>query len=208
MKYTTEQLNAARLESGDIGATKGNFPMGNLQRAIFTPSTDRYHFFLVLDRDTANRLCEFLHLPLIEGSWGCVESIGKGITISELTNYAGTDLKFYRVNCDASIRHQAPVKLAGYTRSGYDYKLFLKLLVRIIALEWRSLLTNHYLRKLRAAEMPCDDDSEFICTEGVDEGYDDAGFHLIPVKILGIPSAFREAEIAGRMTEINPLPFE
>jgi len=203
LKYTVEQLNALELNSGDIGATQGNFPMGNLQQLIFTPSTDRYHFLLVLAKNKANEICHFLHLPLIKGTWAAVESIGRGVTVSELTKYAGTDIKFYRVDCDEEIRKKAPVKLAGYSRSGYDYKLFIRLLLRIVALEWKSLFTTGRLRKLEAREMPCDTDSEFICTEGADEGYDDAGYHLLPINVLGIPSAFKEAELAGRMEEIT-----
>jgi hypothetical protein len=187
-KYTKEELNALQLESGDVFATVGGFPIGTLAKLIFIPYTDRFHFGLVWRRE--------------DDGWLIIESVGKGIAVNYLERYTNCDIEFYRVNCDKEIREKAPSKLAHFGYCGYDYILFLRLLLRVIKLYWAMIKNKELPRKLKAEDMPLDDDSQFICTEGVDIAYDQAGFRLIPEKTLAIPSAYKQVELDGRMTRL------
>lgn len=171
------------LQPGDIFATKRGGLIGWLNSKLTAPETDRFHYGLVWLKHGDDYLI--------------LESISKGIAIGRLSFYQGEDIQFYRVNCPKNLRAAAPVELTKWGRSLYDYLLFAKLVVQGL---W--LLLWHR-RRIRAEELTWSQDNALICTEAVDVAYDAVGVNMIPIHVCPIPSAFRQAEIDGRIIEIK-----
>lgn len=171
------------LQPGDIFATKGKGVLGWLNSKLTAPETDRFHYGLVW----LKRGDDYIIL----------ESIGKGIAVGRLSFYEGDDIKFYRANCPKNLRAAAPVELTEWGRSRYDYLLVAKLVVQGL---W--LLLWHR-RRIRAEELTWSQDNVLICTEAVDVAYDAVGVNIIPLGTCPIPSAFKQAELDGRIIEIK-----
>ena len=51
------------LQTGDIGAVKGRGILGFLHQKLFTPETDRYHYFIIWRRWFYVNKCETDPLP-------------------------------------------------------------------------------------------------------------------------------------------------
>ena len=177
------------LEPSDIFSTKGEGVLGWLSRSFTAPPTDRFHYGLVWEKVDADYLV--------------LESISKGIAIGRLSFYEGKDIKFYRVDCPKELRKQAPVELTRWGRSSYDYLLFPKFAIQGIALFIKQLFTEGRIRRIRAEELTWVQNNSFLCTEAVDIAYDAVGVNIIPVDTCPIPSAFKQAELDGRITEIK-----
>jgi len=177
------------LEPGDIFSTKGKGILGWLSRNLMAPLTDRFHYGLVWEK--------------VDDDYFILESISKGIAIGRLFFYEGGDIKFYRVDCPNELRGQAPVELTRWGRSLYDYLLIPKLAIQGIALFIKQLFTEGRFRRIRAEELTWVQNNSFLCTEAVDIAYDAVGVNIIPIGTCPVPSAFKQAEIDGRITEIK-----
>ncbi|GAI81139.1 unnamed protein product [marine sediment metagenome] len=175
------------LEPGDIGAKKAK-GIEKLAQRLTAPETDRFHHFLVwLKRGND-------HLIL--------ESVAKGIAIGRLSFYEGKDIKFYRVDCPGELRAAAPIELTKWGRSLYDYFLIPKLVIQGIGLFIKQLFTEGRFRRIRPEELTWAQNNSFLCTEAVDVAYDSVGVNIIPLEVCPTPSAFKQAEIDGRIKEI------
>ena len=177
------------LEPGDIFSTKGKGILGWLSRNLMAPPTDRFHYGLVWEK--------------VDDDYLILESISKGIAIGRLFFYEGGDIKFYRVDCPNELRGQAPVELTRWGRSLYDYLLIPKLAIQGIALFIKQLFTEGRFRRIRAEELTWVQNNSFLCTEAVDIAYDAVGVNIIPIGTCPVPSAFKQAEMDGKITEIK-----
>lgn len=180
--------NLIKLQSGDIGATRGRGPLGFLHRKLFAPATDRFHYLLIWK-------------PYRGGDWIILESISKGLSVGLLSWYKG-DIKYYRIDCPVEIRKRAPLELVKWGRSKYDYFLVGKIIAGYFLVLLRVLITEGRLRRIKAEELPYAKNSSLICSEAVQIGYLAAGFPIINPEIVPLPSAFREAELNGIIFEI------
>ena len=174
---------------GDIFATKGEGIVGRVCRSIFTPDTDRFHHCLLWQKTD-------------EGDWVILESIGKGIAVSRLSEYKNRDIKFYRVNCPDEIRNQVCPELTKWGRYSYDYLLIVKIAIAALGVLLRNYLTGKF-RKITADNLPYAKDAHFICIEAIDLPYYHLGFTIIPPTRMPVPSAVKQAELEGRITEIK-----
>ncbi|GAJ04654.1 unnamed protein product, partial [marine sediment metagenome] len=168
---------------GDIFATKGSGILGWLSRNLTVPEADRFHYGIILRKWQDDYLI--------------LESTGKGLSIGRLGFYSGADIKFYRVNCPRDLRVAAPFELTRWGRSHYDYLLVAKLMVQGL---WLLLW---YRRRIRAEELTWSQNNALICSEAVDIAYDAVGVNIIPLHVCPTPSAFRQAEIDGKIKEIK-----
>ncbi|MBA7558635.1 hypothetical protein ES708_00239 [subsurface metagenome] len=173
------------LQSGDIFATKGHGLLGWLSRRLMEPETGRYHFGIILQKWQEDYLI--------------LESMSKGLSVGRLSFYKGADIKFYRVNCPRDLRVAAPFELTRWGRSLYDYLLVAKLIIQGL---W--LLLWHR-RRIRPEELTWSQDNALLCSEAVDIAYDAVGVNIIPIHVCPTPSAFRQAELDGRIEELKEV---
>ena len=171
------------LQPGDIFAVKGGGFLSWLSRSLMQPETDRFHYGIILRE--------------WQGDYLILESISKGLSVGRLSFYEGADIKFYRANCLKNLREAAPLELTRWGRSRYDYLLVAKLIVQGM---W--LLLWHR-RRIKVEELTWSQDNALICTEAVDIAYDAVGVNVIPLHVCPTPSAFRQAELEGRISEIE-----
>lgn len=182
---------ALELEPGDIGAVKGNGPLGFAAENLFTPKTDRYHHFLVWWKTK-------------DGDWVILESINKGLAVGRLSMYNGKDVKFYRaVNLDADTRERACEELTEYGRSRYDWMLYLRLAAFVIGTELKLFKAERRFRKLDASEMAYSEDGWLICTEAIVTAYRLVGWSLVPEGVIPLPCAIEQARIDGLIKEVS-----
>lgn len=177
------------LKPGDIFAIKGSGVIGWLAIRLTQPRTDRFHFGIIWRRFND----DFLVL----------ESISKGLALGKLSWYESKDIEFYRVKCAEDLRLDAPDGLIDWGRAWYDYFLIVKIFLGGLIAWLKILWKEHRLRKLRAEDIPYCRNSALICTEAVDVAYDSVGVNIIPEGIIPLPSAFKQAEIEGRLEKIN-----
>lgn len=194
-----------KLEPGDIVATKPRTGIEKiatrLQNLMMTPPSDRYHFFILWQRVEEPDKEDWVILESIpRGSF-----LGGGLSTGTLALYEGWDLAFYRVDCPADLRHQAPWELVkNYARAQYDWLLVPKLLLGAISTFVKKVWREHRIRKLRVDELPGDENNDLICTESVAVAFATAGVNVIPPGTIATPSSFRQAEIEGRIRRIEP----
>lgn len=205
------------LESGDIFAVKGEGFLGKLSSKLMEPKTDRFHFGLIwLKTDWFRGLAELEKIFSpgeiekikslavdYDNDYVILESISKGPAVGRLSFYEGKDIKFYRVDCPKELRFSAPIELTKWGRSKYDYLLILRIGVQGLWLIFKHLITAGKLQRIRAEELTWSRNSSFICTEAVDISYDSVGVNIIPPNVCPTPSAFKQAELEGRMREIG-----
>ncbi len=177
------------LQPGDIFATKGKGLTGWAVRNLISPSTDRFHFG-ILWREKGE---DFIIL----------ESISKGLAVGLLSFYDVSKLKFYRVNCPASLRHSAPEALLAWGRAKYDRLLILKIGLGLPLALAKVLVRERKIRRLQAGDFPYGQNSSLICTEAVDVAYSSVGVNIIPIGVIPIPNAFKQAEMEGRMSKLD-----
>ena len=177
------------LITGDIFATEGRGLVGKVCRAVFTPDTDRFHHGLLWQKTE-------------DGDWITLESIGKGIAVARLSEYKTRDIKFYRVNCPDDLREKACRKLTEFGRTNYDYLLIGKIALAALGVLLRNFLTGKF-HKITADNLPYSKDAHFICIEAVDLPYYKLDFTIIPPTRMPVPSAMKQAELEGRITEIK-----
>ncbi len=178
-----------KLQSGDIGATRGRGVVGWLAKKLFAPETDRFHHFLLGGKP-------------YDGDRVIFESIAKGIAVGRLSFYKGKDIKFYRVNCSDEIKAKVIDQVTKYGRSPYDYWLLAKIFLFSFILPVKILIREHKLRRLTADDLPYSSDAAYICTEAVDIPYWDLGFEIIPKTRATLPCAIKQAELEGRIAEL------
>lgn len=179
-----------KLEPGDGFAIKGEGIAGWMSRELMAPKADRFHYGL-------------LWRKLKAGDWLILEFIMKGLAIGKLSWYEGKDVKFYRVNCPAELRYSAPDSLIDWGRAWYDYFLIPKLFLGALLAWARILFTESRIRKLRAEDFPYAKNSALICTEAFEVAYLGVGVAIVDPEVIPIPSAFRQAEIDGRIFEVG-----
>lgn len=179
-----------KLEPGDPFATKGAGVLGCAVENLIEPSTNRFHYGIL-----------WKQLP--DGDFLILESISKGLSIGRLSWYRGSDIEFYRVNCPADLRHQAPNGLIDWGRSRYDYLLILKIILGGIIGLLKILVKERKFRRLKASDFSYGVNSALICTEAVDVAYDSVGVNLIPIGVIPIPNAFKQAQIDNKMALVE-----
>lgn len=181
-------METIELQPGDIFATKGSGFLSWLSRSLMAPETDRYHFGLIWEK--------------AGDDWVILESISKGLSVGRLSFYKGADIKFYRANCYQYLRGAAPLELTRWGRSRYDYLLVAKLIVQGMWLLLKQMVTPGHSKGIRPEELTWSQDNALICTEAVDIAYDAVGVNIIPLHTCPTPSAFRQAELDGRIRRL------
>ncbi len=178
------------LQPGDIGAVKGSGLVPWLNRYLASPKTDRFHHFIIWGK--------------MDQDYLILESIGsKGLSIGKLSFYQDQDVIFYRVNCDQDRREKAPWGLIEYGRSKYDHWLYLRIMIWAVG-SWINMLLKGEFRKLKAEDFPYKEDRAFICTEAVEKAFLSVDFQIVDAGVVPVPSAFKKAEIEGRIYKIQP----
>lgn len=179
------------LQPGDIFATKGHGLVGWLTRKFMEPETDRYHYGIILLKWQDDYLI--------------LEALKKGISVTRLSDYKGADIKFYRVNCLRGLRVAAPFELTRWGRCNYGWWQIIKLIIQGFALLGKHLVLEGRLGGIRAEEFTWNKDDSPVCSRAVDIAYDAVGVNIIPIHVCPTPSAFRQAEIDGRIEEIKEV---
>lgn len=177
------------LQSGDIFAVKGSGILGWLSRNFMEPETGRYHFGIILLRWQDDYLI--------------LEALKKGLSVTRLSDYKGVDIKFYRVNCPEDLAMAAPYELTRWGRCNYGWWQLAKVIIQGFALLGKHLVLEGRLGGIRAEEFTWNKDDSPVCTRAVDIAYDAVGVNIIPIHTCPTPSAFRQAEIDGRIEEIK-----
>ncbi len=179
-------------EVGDIFTTRATGIAKWALGTLIDPPTDNLHYgFLWLRRPW---------------DWITLESRQpKGMYPGKLSWNDPANLRFYRVDCDLFIRHQAPYEALDLVTGMYDFLLVAKFVLEGGWLLAKHLFTEGKIRRLRPSEFHYTQNTFPVCTEAVVKGYDGAGFHVIPPGMAPLPNAFREAELAGRIFEYQPL---
>ena len=169
------------LQPGDVAAQKGSGPIYWMLSRLMSPSTDRFHHFL-------------LWRPLKDGDWVILESISHGISVGKLSLYNGDDVKFYRVaNATPQQRQDAPEALLNYARCNYDRLLEVKLALQLVF--WilpKMIFIDRKVRRIDAKYVHYRTDNAFLCTEAVQRAYCCVGFHIVPDDILPVPASFKK----------------
>lgn len=184
------QKEEFKLEPGDPFAVEGHGLTVWLVTHLLQPYINRTHFGILWHERP-------------DGDFVIIESIARGLSIGLLSWYKGYEMTFYRVNCPADLRHEAPDALVEWGRAHYDYLLILKLAAGAVAAFFKILIKERKIRKLRAEDFPYAENSSLICTEAPDVAYDAVGVNIIPLGVVPIPNAFRQAEIEGRLIRLE-----
>lgn len=175
-----------KLETGDIFANKaGNSKAELFSRWFLLPKTDRWHFGILYERS--------------DGDFTVLESVTQGLRVGKLSWYHKSDLHFYRVKCFQYLRWMAPLALLQWMGSRYDWALRTKAFYFALK-TWRK---EGRIRKIRIEEFPYEPNEKLVCTEAVSTAYDAVGVNIVPPDVLPAPSAFRQAEIEGRISRLD-----
>lgn len=178
------------LQTGDPFAVKLHGPVLWLVTHFLQPYINRLHFGILWHKRP-------------DGDFVIIESIPRGLSIGLLSWYKDYEKTFYRVNCPAELRHKAPDALVEWGRARYDHLLVLKLALGAVVAFFKILVKERKVRKLRAEDFPYAKNSSLICTEVPDVAYDAVGVNIIPIGVVPLPNAFRQAAIEGRLVEIT-----
>jgi len=184
------------LEPGDIFTTRDKGIVGFINSTLMAPPTDEIHYgFILMGAKNDDGVVD---------DYVTLESIArKGIIPGRLSFYEDRELKFYRIDCPKELRERAPVELTRWGRSHYDYLLIPKIGTQGLWLISKHLITTGRFKPIRAEELTWSANNSLVCTEGVDVGCDAVGVNVIPPGVCPMPSAFRQAEIDGRIKAIG-----
>ena len=185
-------------QHGDIGGVPSYSLLGKLNKAIFWPHTQLYHFFVIAD-----------YIPE-ENDYVILESTGKGISVGRLSWYNGKEYRIFRPSGDevAKLGVRACRALTQFGQAKYDYRLYVKMIFGCMAvwLEhiWYKMTVKDYgfYWDIRPAELPYARDSKFICTEAANEAWRLVGHPIIPNGVIKLPSGFIEALYLRNLVEI------
>lgn len=193
-------------QHGDIFGVPNRHILGKLNKAIFWPHTDLYHFGIIADYIQE------------ENDYVILESINKGIAVGRLSWYNGTGFRVFRINGPEAqaLGQRACQALTQYGRARYDFALFAKILFGCFEV-WGRHLANVITGKSKIGgrqlyrwweilqeELPYARNSRFICTEAANEAWRIVGSPIIPDGIIKLPAGFIRALWKKRLIEVMP----
>lgn len=180
-------------QHGDIAGVPGHSILGKLNKRVFWPPTDLFHFLLIAD-----------YIPH-ENDYVILESVNKGIAVGRLSWYEGKGYRVFRPNIPRSQYwgRRACQALTQHGRAKYDYLLILKLITGSLLVWAKQLIKEGRLHRIRAVELPYARDSRFICTEAANEAWHLVGYPIVPKGMVPLPSAFIEALSWGELIELR-----
>lgn len=212
MKVEQDSDRRVIYEPGDVvGVANYNF-LGKLARFLFVPRTPLYHFLLI------DAYIES------EDDYSVIESVAKGPTMGRLSWYRGKDYQVFRVNEDfpkfwsvfrnhqlrlnasRSFEHLGQIavdKASRFGRHGYDFGLYLKLLVGVLQFQVGRLVRFQAPRRMKPEDVPYGRDQAFICTELVFEAWRAVGINLRADGHAPLPCEFVLSKYRGELLRID-----
>jgi len=212
MKVRQDEDRRVIYEPGDVVGVANYSFLGKLARFLFTPRTALYHFLLI-DAYLAG-----------EDDYSIIESVAKGPTMGRLSWYRGRDYQVFRVNDEHAkfwfvfnnhkLRLNASrsfdqlgqivvEKASRFGRHGYDFTLYLKLLVGVLQFQAGRLVHGKAPRRMGPADIPYARDQAFICTELVFEAWRAVGIQLRAPGHAPLPCEYVLAETRGELVRID-----
>jgi len=212
MKVEQDSDRRIIYQAGDVVGVANYNVLGKLAYHLFDPQTPLYHFLLI-DGYLED-----------EDDYSIIESVAKGPTMGRLSWYAKRDYQVFRVNEDnpefwkvfnahkyrlnASRSEEylgeiAVGKASCFGRHGYDFALYLKLLVGVLRFQAGRLVHGKPPRRMTPAEIPYGRDQAFICTELVFEAWRGVGINLRAPGHAPLPCEFVLAEDRGQLVRID-----
>lgn len=178
-------------QHGDIGGVPNRGLLGRINRAVFHPHTDLYHFFLVAD-----------YVPE-EDDYVILESTARGVGVGRLSWYE--DYRIFRVNAPMakSLGVKACRMLTKHGRAGYDHLLFAKLLLGCLGAWLGQLFRLEPFGPINPWQLSYGRNSRFICTEAANEAWAMVGYPVIPRGMMPLPAGFEAARICGKLLEVS-----
>ncbi len=123
----------------------------------------------------------------IDGDYGTLESIDKGVAPTLLSNYIGQEIAVYRHKGMTPEIADDVIKAArGMGTYKYDFMIFFRILKRV-GLRKGIKLILQFLNKEYPLEIPHIKDEVVVCSEMVQEAYSVGGLPLIDDKYLLTP---------------------
>jgi len=190
-------------QHGDIGGVPSYSTLGKLNKAVFWPSTDLYHFFIIAD-----------YIP-DEDDYVILESTGKGISVGRLSWYNGKEYRVFRINDPEAklLGWKACQRLTQHGQAKYDYGLYIKILAGCLKVWAGKLWTRlggfvtrsqelSFTWMIAPAELPYARDSRFICTEAANEAWRLVGRPPIPDGVIKLPAGFIQALYHHKLKEV------
>ena len=185
-----------KIRPGDIGAVVETGLVGRLSARFILPSTDFFHFFLVAD-----------YIPL-ENDYVIYESIpSHGVSVGRLSWYLPFTVAIFRPNTDEvlsrtilkpeELGRRAVWQATKFGRCKYDYRLCAIIMLRTFWGCFRNLSRGKGFY-IDFTEIPFSKDKRLLCTEMVDEAYNelfpvfDRRYELLPANFL---NSYLEANI-------------
>ncbi len=205
------------LQSGDIGAVKGDGPAAWACRNLIEPPTDRFHHFLLwmlaadndrvlLESTGEGNMAQTLVNIVLHAIFRTGE-VGHAVAVGRLSMYDGQDVRFFRPRfVEKDKRRHAPAALTCYGRNSYGYSYITKLVLRALW-KWASIMWHERrFRRLKASEVPyVMGEKALICTAAANVGYWLVGEMILPIGVEATPNAFEQARMDGVLDEIDPL---
>jgi len=199
-------------QAGDVVGVANYGFLGKLAYKIFEPQTPFFHFFLI-DGYLKG-----------EDDYSIIESVAKGPTMGRLSWYAKRDYQVfrvneehktfwpvfnthkYRLNASRSAEYLGEIavgKASKFGRHGYDFALYLKLLVGALQFQVNRLAHGERPRRMTPEDVPYSRDKSFVCTELVFEAWRAVGIELRAPGHAPIPCEFVLAEARGELNQID-----
>jgi len=212
MKVEHDEDRRVIYQPGDVVGVKNYGFTGKLAYHLFEPQTDLYHFLLI-DGYLED-----------EDDYSIIESLATGPRMGRLSWYAKRDYQVFRVNeehakfwtvfrnhklrLNASgsseyLGEIAVEKASRFGRHGYDFALYVKLLVGVLRFQVNRLVHGKAPRRMKPEDVPYGRDQAFICTELVFEAWRGVGIQLRAADHAPLPCEFVLAEDRGELIRID-----
>ncbi len=179
-------------QAGDIVGVLGG-ALSQASYRIFEPPTRLFHFLIVGE-----------YIPN-EDDYVIYEAIGSGVRTGRLSWYAEDLYVVFRLTDPQSrkLGVQACREASRFGRWGYDYLMYLYLLLDLPVVIIRNLLKERRLRRVRPDELPYHENHAFICTEFAAAVWREVGRDVIQKGVIPLPAGYIEAYKAGRLKRVG-----
>ncbi len=181
--------------TGDIVGVKGGL-MSKLTEKIFDPSTRLYHFLIIGD-----------YIPE-DDDYEIYESIASGVRVGRLSWYSQDSYTVFRLNDPEvfDLGKKARNEASNFGRWGYDYLMYMHILVDMVKIWIRMLFKEHHLRRVKPQELPYHENHAFICTEFANAVYRKGGRPPIPYGVNPLPAGYIQALTDRKLIIVGQNP--
>ena len=161
---------------------------------MYSPYTDRFHFFLIWE-----------YIPE-HNDYTIIESINiglfaKGVSVGYLSKYKGRDVEVYSITDPdvAELGIYACYNVLHFQEVSYDLMLIPRLAISGLFCFVKQLVLEHRLRRIRPRELWYSRNDKFVCTEVVNEGYWGLDYPIVLPGVPPIPASFKHVELIGEI---------